>query len=177
MSQGQRPWWGQREYTPRERLLALVPLGAIFTWLLPLALIRAAAALDRRWHLPRFDFGLMNRVAALVIGIGGWALAMWTIIVQFTQGRGTPAPALPTQKLLTDGPYARTRNPMALGTILLYVAPAIWRGSSAGVGLATLFAGSLAAYMKLIEEQEMEARFGDAYRAYRERTPFLIPRW
>jgi len=43
---------------------------------------------------------------------------------------------------------------------------------------ATLLAGVLFVFMYIvrIEEQELAARFGAAYLAYKEQTPFLIPR-
>jgi protein-S-isoprenylcysteine O-methyltransferase Ste14 len=31
-------------------------------------------------------------------------------------------------------------------------------------------------YIRLVEEQEMIARFGEEYLAYRRRAPFIIPR-
>jgi len=39
-----------------------------------------------------------------------------------TRGRGTPLPVMPTQELLTEGPFRYSRNPMTLGTILAYLA-------------------------------------------------------
>jgi protein-S-isoprenylcysteine O-methyltransferase Ste14 len=38
------------------------------------------------------------------------------------------------------------------------------------------FAVLLVVYIKSFEEKELEARFGDEYRAYKRNTPFLIPR-
>jgi protein-S-isoprenylcysteine O-methyltransferase Ste14 len=31
-------------------------------------------------------------------------------------------------------------------------------------------------YIKLVEEKELAARFGEEYRAYREGAPFILPR-
>jgi len=31
-------------------------------------------------------------------------------------------------------------------------------------------------YIKLVEEKELEARFGEEYREYKRKTPFLIPK-
>jgi protein-S-isoprenylcysteine O-methyltransferase Ste14 len=39
-----------------------------------------------------------------------------------------------------------------------------------------LGAVALLAYIRLVEEKEMAARFGEAYPAYRRRVPFIIPR-
>lgn len=40
---------------------------------------------------------------------------------QLKTGRGTPIPAVPTQKLVTSGVYALCRNPMLFGSILYYL--------------------------------------------------------
>jgi protein-S-isoprenylcysteine O-methyltransferase Ste14 len=32
------------------------------------------------------------------------------------------------------------------------------------------------AYLKLVEERELEARFGEDYLAYKRSTPFIVPR-
>jgi protein-S-isoprenylcysteine O-methyltransferase Ste14 len=80
-----------------------------------------------------------------------------------------------TQKLVVEPPYNYSRNPMALGTLLLYLGVGIALGSLGAVGLALLLAVLLLAYIRWVEEREMEARFGAEYERYRERTPFLIP--
>jgi protein-S-isoprenylcysteine O-methyltransferase Ste14 len=53
---------------------------------------------------------------------------------------------------------------------------ALLRGSPAGVGLVLASGAGLLAYIQRAEESEMLARFGEDYVAYRERTPFLLPR-
>ena len=51
---------------------------------------------------------------------------------------------------------------------------------TSGLGPGVAAAGGVAAfvvfYARTVEERELEARFGEEYRAYRARTPFLFPR-
>ena len=56
-----------------------------------------------------------------------------------------------------------------------YLGLSIYLGSVAAIGLVALFAGLLLLYVKVVEEKELEARFGDAYLQYKRNTPFLIP--
>ena len=49
-------------------------------------------------------------------------------------------------------------------------------GSRGAAVLHLLRAGSLVAYIKCVEEEEMEIRFGEVCLEYKRRTPFLIPR-
>jgi protein-S-isoprenylcysteine O-methyltransferase Ste14 len=81
-----------------------------------------------------------------------------------------------TQRLVVEPPYTVTRNPMALGAIMMYLGVAVLRRSLAGIGLVFAAGSALLTYIKRVEEAEMLARFGDEYVAYRARTPFLLPR-
>ena len=85
-------------------------------------------------------------------------------------------PVLPTQELLTDGPYRYCRNPMTLGAILAYAGLAMAARTTAGTALVLALAATLLTYLKRLEEGELAERFGEAYVAYRRETPFIIPR-
>jgi protein-S-isoprenylcysteine O-methyltransferase Ste14 len=79
------------------------------------------------------------------------------------------------QRLVTDGIRARVRHPVYLAHLCEMVA---W---SAGTGLAvcwalTAFALITGALMIRMEDAELEQRFGDSYRAYRDSVPALFPR-
>jgi protein-S-isoprenylcysteine O-methyltransferase Ste14 len=105
----------------------------------------------------------------------GWLFANWTIRVQFSTGKGTPIPLMPTQKLVVKGPYTYCRNPMTLGTAFFYLGIAAWLGSVSAVGIGLVYPVGILIYVKLVEERELEERFGSEYSEYKKRTPFLIP--
>ena len=65
---------------------------------------------------------------------------------------------------------------MTLGTDLFYLGVAIWLGSLSAIGLGLVYPVGILIYIKLIEEKELEERFGSEYLDYKKRTPFLIPR-
>jgi len=83
---------------------------------------------------------------------------------------------MPTQELLTEGPFRYSRNPMTLGTILAYLGLAVVAGTTAGTVLVVSLAASLLVYLTRLEEGELAERFGEAYLAYRRETPFIVPR-
>ena len=58
----------------------------------------------------------------------------------------------------------------------LYLGIAILIESFLAIGLVLADAILLFIYIKFLEEKEMVARFGDAYLAYTQHTPFIIPR-
>lgn len=91
--------------------------------------------------------------------------------------RASPASFLdlkPTQKLLTPGPYAFSRNPMYLSEL------AFWLGWALFFGSIAVLIGFLALFMLFNfvavphEERELETRFGEAYRAYKAQVPQWI---
>ena len=64
---------------------------------------------------------------------------------------------------------------MTLGTAIFYAGVAIWLGSISAVGLGLVYPVGILIYIKLIEEKELQERFGYEYLEYKKRTPFLIP--
>lgn len=53
---------------------------------------------------------------------------------------------------------------------------ALFFGSPGAALLVLLFGVFLVVYIKRVEEPELARRFGEEYLAYKQRTPFLIPR-
>jgi protein-S-isoprenylcysteine O-methyltransferase Ste14 len=165
-----------REYSPEKRIVALFIEGIVFLGVLPAALVYFSPLLDRQFKLPSLEFGAINIVLGCIFLVAGISLGWWAVYMQFTLGRGTPVPILATQKLIVEKPYRYCRNPMALGAIVAFTGLGILIGSISAVGIVLALAVLLLAYIKIFEEKEMELRFGEAYRAYRKQTPFIVPR-
>jgi protein-S-isoprenylcysteine O-methyltransferase Ste14 len=166
----------QRQYGEGQRLTALL-VGQVLFWIgFPLFIVAGSFYLDSWLHLPRFVYGLANPIVALLLILPGGLLAEWAVYVQFSLGRGTPLPVVATRRLIKERPYTYCRNPMALGTTIVYLGVAIWVGSLSAVVLASIYPSVIVMYTKLIEEKELEKRFGWEYVEYKERTPFVIPR-
>ena len=168
--------WAEHEYSKNQRILAVFFGGFIFWISVPFFIIVASSYIDQWLHLPKFRYGLINTTIGLLFIVVGWLFANWTVKVQFSAGKGTPIPLMATQKLVAEGPYSYCRNPMALGTALFYLGVAFWLGSLSAMGLGLVYPVGILIYIKLIEEKELEERFGSEYIEYKKRTPFLIPR-
>ncbi len=166
----------KREYSERNRIIALLFEAVVFLFILPAALIYAGRGLDGWFHWPQIRLGPINLIIGWLFILSGWLFAVWSIYVQFTIGRGTPVPLMATQKLIIQPPYSYCRNPMALGAIVMYLGVAIWAGSIGAVVLVLFGATVLLIYIKLLEEKEMQIRFGQEYLDYKRSTPFFIPR-
>lgn len=115
-------------------------------------------------------------VLSAVFFILGIPWVVWAVTWQLWRGKGTPVPLVPTKNFLQTGPYRYCRNPMVMGFFLYLTGWAALfnqAGSYAGAIAIVLF---LIFEIILVEEKELEARFGDAYRQYKKEVPFIIPR-
>ena len=169
--------WSEREYSRAQQLMVIIFGGIIFWILIPFFIVVGSAFVDPWLSLPRLFHRSVNPILALVLMVAGWLFANWTVKVQFSFGKGTPIPLMATQNLVVKRPYTYCRNPMTLGATAFYFGIAIWTGSLSALGLSLIYPVVILIYIKLIEEKELEERFGPEYTEYKQRTPFLIPRF
>jgi protein-S-isoprenylcysteine O-methyltransferase Ste14 len=168
--------WAAKEHSESSRLIALLPAGILFLILIPFTLLVISPSLDTRLGLDRFSPSPASFIIGAFLLAVGLVFALWSIFIQFTYGRGTPLPMVPTQRLITTGPFRYCRNPMTLGTILAYLGLSIAAATTVGILLVLAFAALLLTYLKRMEEKELTERFGEEYLAYRQNVPFIVPR-
>ena len=168
--------WAQREHSAARRTAITLLAGPVFLGLLPFLVAVVGPRLDCRLGLWPLKIRRVNRIVGGVLLVLGFSLGFWSIIAQLTRGRGTPLPVMPTQELLTEGPFRYCRNPMTLGAILAYLGIGVAVGTIAGTVLVLSLSASLLVYLKRLEEGELAERFGEAYMAYKREVPFIIPR-
>jgi protein-S-isoprenylcysteine O-methyltransferase Ste14 len=166
----------QASYKPVQVAAAILVGSSLELGLVPLVLIVGGRHADTMLHLGALMQHGASRLSAMACFAVGIPWLASSIYWQHRRGDGTPFPLLPTRRLLTDGPYRYCRNPMALGAVFWLAGWAFLANSPAAIfGGVSVFAASIFTYHKLIEETELEARFGERYREYRKRTPFLLP--
>ena len=110
--------------------------------------------------------------------IFGFFWGVWSNLDLFRKGKGSPVPTKSTQTtfLVASGPYKYCRNPMIFGTVLIYAGLGILVDSlSLYLIIAPTMLILLCLYVKLREEQALEARFGAPYLEYKNSTSFVIP--
>ncbi|MET0955589.1 MAG: isoprenylcysteine carboxylmethyltransferase family protein [Cryobacterium sp.] len=133
------------------------------------------AALEHRWALA-FPFpGFIGPVGVVILGAAS-ALGLWSAYVMSTLGRGTPLPSAMPNSLVIAGPYRWVRNPMAIAGIVQGVAVGLFLSSWLVVAYA--LAGSLVwnYVIRPYEEADLERRFGDEFRRYRDTVRCWLPR-
>jgi protein-S-isoprenylcysteine O-methyltransferase Ste14 len=105
-------------------------------------------------------------LALLSIGLWGWGMS------SFVRRKENPLPNKPTERLLTGGAFGVSRHPLYAGETGGLVALAVLLDTMIGLAVA-LIAALFARSVAIAEERYLEARFGEEYRAYRER----VRRW
>ena len=151
--------------------------GIIFLVILPYLLLVLCPSLDERLGVDLLTPGKASILAGAILVEIGFAFGFWSIYLQLNQGRGTPLPVMPTQGLLTTGPYRFCRNPMTFGAVSVSLGMAIAAVTPTGVALVLSLASLLVIYLKRVEEKELAERFGQPYLEYKRTVPFLLPRW
>ncbi len=108
---------------------------------------------------------------AALVACGFVMIAMGT--QRFLAAGTNIPPTLPTTALVVDGIYRRTRNPLYLGMILVYLGLGVAAGSLWAIGLVVPLLWVINTGVIAREERYLERKFGDAYRAYNTR----VRRW
>ncbi len=114
------------------------------------------------------------RIGAYVISIGGVMVAVLAVL-HFRLARTSVNPFDPSKatELITGGVYQISRNPMYLGLAMGLAAWALFLGSPLALLTVPAFAFCMNRMQIEAEEQALEDRFGEAYRAYKKR----VRRW
>jgi len=117
--------------------------------------------------------------ALVLIGVvvicGGLLLLALTIRQFATRGKGTLAPWDPPRKLVVDGPYSYTRNPMISAVIIILFGEMIVFGSIPILLWFLYFTITNIIYIKYKEEPGLEKLFGKDYLLYKKSVPRLFP--
>ena len=102
-------------------------------------------------------------------------LALWGWSLVLFKGKGVPFN--PPRELVVAGPYAWARNPMLTGVFSTLLGLGFILNSVSLVFLGTpAFVALNVIVLKILEEPELERRFGAIYTEYKQRVPTFVPR-
>jgi protein-S-isoprenylcysteine O-methyltransferase Ste14 len=121
------------------------------------------------WDDPRFW------PAALLIVAG--AVVVVRAFVRFVrEGRGTPAPIAPTERLVIGGDFRFVRNPMYVGVVTIVLGQALLFLDLALLAYAVGAWAVMAAFVRWHEEPVLRQRYGSQYEEYCKTVPPWIPK-
>jgi len=145
---------------------------SVFLVLLPTGVFALEDAMGLGgWRFPS-TAGAWGGVVLFVLG---GLLGLTSGVVMAVQGRGTPLPADCPRELVVTGPYRYIRNPMAVAGLSQGVAVGIFLGSPAVIAYALAGGPIWSWFVRPWEEADLELRFGESYRRYRNLVRCWLP--
>ena len=159
-----------------KRNIFLVLLGGstLFFVVIPIIIFYVSSIVSTFLRCQSFDTPYAFYLG-IVVSVLGFIISSYAVYALYRYGQGTPAPFLPPTKLVKEGPYKYSRNPIGLGNMLYTVGLGIIIQSVCYIILAVAWYTLILVYDYFIEEKQLEKKFGEEYREYRKSTPFLIP--
>jgi protein-S-isoprenylcysteine O-methyltransferase Ste14 len=153
-------------------------LGTIvFVAILPATVIVLAPYWITGWHLREPFLGTsLTRwlgVAMIVVALPVFVAFLGRFVFE---GRGTPAPIAPTQKLVIGGPFRWTRNPGYVAVDAMLIGQGLVLASPAVLVYAALIALAFHVFVLVYEEPTLRDTHGAEYAEYCRRVPRWIPR-
>lgn len=137
------------------------------------------------WLMRRHQIGLAlgttaPAIALQIVGVASFGLGLVLFGASLREfavrGKGTLAPWDPPTRLVVEGPYRYVRNPMISGVLFVLVGEALVLRSWAHGQWALLFLVINLVFIPLVEEPQLERRFGASYEQYRRHVGRLLPR-
>lgn len=119
--------------------------------------------------------------AFLILGIIFLTIGIYFTVVSSKAlrdlGKGAAAFKL-TRQLVEHNIYNKVRNPMSLGYYLSCLGISMIAGSTfLTLGTLFLLIPTHAFNLKYFEEVELEIRYGESYKQYKQNVPFIIPKF
>ncbi len=164
----------------RKKLL-IVASSIIFFIIVPVISMLSGRLLDQVLEYEPLHSGWFGLFFASILLLVGGYYVIESIRILLVSGGGIPLgdllPGDQSTTLITTGIYSQTRNPMLFGYLLCLIALGIFLESiSTTLIIPAIFILLWTIWLKKMEEPALETRFGDKYRKYRIKTPFLVPR-
>ncbi|WP_394152767.1 methyltransferase family protein [Loktanella salsilacus] len=103
--------------------------------------------------------------AGIALVAAGLAL-MLAAVITMTRARTTVIPHRQPDALVTQGIFARTRNPIYLGDVLLLTGLCLWWQAPLGLATVPIFAIWISTHFIAAEEARLHAAFGTAFTEY-----------
>lgn len=114
-------------------------------------------------------FGL-SRIVGLVLVVLGVALMVWAVAA-FRAHQTSVVPHQVPKRIITTGPFARSRNPIYLGDVMVLTGAVFWWGAWPAALLIPIFAYVLMRRFIAPEEARMKENFGEEFARFAEETP------
>ena len=132
-----------------------------------------AAGFAARWlAAASFLPSTLSTILGPVVTLVAFLLFFWSAYTMH-KGEASIPTNEPTDKIVLDGPFSFSRNPIYLSMLLLLVGIGIWANSLWFIGLGAVAFILLSWGVIAREEQYLRTKFGEEYESYKAR----VRRW
>ena len=121
------------------------------------------------------DTWLPAQVVGGALLLPGVAVLVHSFARFVSEGRGTPAPVAPTQRLVIGGLYRYVRNPMYVAVVAVIAGQALLLARWVLVVYAACVFLLVYAFVRLYEEPTLAHTYGREYEEYRRAVPGWLP--
>ena len=129
------------------------------------------------WHGDvNLPLSALAKISGTILALLGSATLVACFLRFAIQGLGTPAPPLPTRKLIVRGFYRYVRNPMYVAVIGVILGQALALGSLRLITYAACVWLAMHLFVLFYEEPKLHSTFGAEYESYLRAVPRWIPR-
>lgn len=160
-----------------DRRVASLLGSFVFFWIAPATVAGWIPWMLTRWQMqpPLLGASAGRWLGSALVGAG--AISVAECFGRFAlKGLGTPAPVVPTERLVVSGLYRYVRNPMYLGVVGAIAGQALLFGSPVLLEYAVVVWLFFFAFVVLYEEPSLQRRFGTSYENYRANVRRWWPR-
>lgn len=129
--------------------------------------------LNKEWEELIVNPVRIHEKAGAIVFIAG-LIIMFTCIISFAlKGEGTLSPADPTKKLVREGLYNYSRNPMYVGVMMILTGESLYTGSPALLIYSLIIWLAFQLFIVFREEPRLLNDFGEEYTDYSKK----VRRW
>jgi len=127
------------------------------------------------WRQPADPASWVDAVGWVLVLAGGAVLGHAFLAFAW-HGRGTPAPAAPTERLVVEGAYRYVRNPMYVAVVVLVLGQVLLFATGGLFAYLVVIALAQGAFVRGYEEPTLREAYGPSYDEFCDHVPRWLPR-
>jgi protein-S-isoprenylcysteine O-methyltransferase Ste14 len=127
------------------------------------------------WRRPDDAVSWVDALGWVLVGAGS-AVLIHAFVAFAWHGRGTPAPAAPTERLVVTGAYRHVRNPMYVAVMAVVLGQVLLFASWGLFAYLVIIGLTMASFVLVYEEPTLREAYGPSYDEFCENVPRWLPR-
>jgi protein-S-isoprenylcysteine O-methyltransferase Ste14 len=127
------------------------------------------------WRQPVDSMPWVDSLGWLLV-LAGAAVLAHAFVAFAWHGRGTPAPAAPTERLVVEGAYRFVRNPMYVAVFAVVLGQVLIFASWGLFAYLVIISVAQAAFVRIYEEPTLREAYGRSYAEFCANVPRWLPR-